>query len=155
MGSPLHRLIHIPALHFLVALTAGAWAQSSCPRSLGLPSFEAALMLGIGLLLIAVSLAAAGIWQLRMHHTTVEPGGRPRALVARGVFSLSRNPLYVALLLAHLAIGIMADSPWIIGSAALLWLVLDRLIVPAEERALDAAFGESYRAYQGRVRRWL
>ena len=155
MVTLIHRLIHIPALHFLVLLIAGASVQKAVPRSLGVPSFEVGIAIGGGLLLIAASLAVAGLAQLRIHRTTVEPGGRPTALVTAGVFSVSRNPLYVALLLVHGAIAVMADSPWLVASAALLWLVLDRLIVPAEERTLEGAFGEPYRAYQTHVRRWL
>lgn len=113
------------------------------------------MSLGIALLAVAVSIAATAFAHLRAHRTTSAPGQVPTALVTSGVFRISRNPLYLSLVLVMAAIALMADSVWLALSALLLGLVLDRVIIRGEERVLDREFGPMFRDYRRRVRRWL
>ena len=149
------RLIRLPAFLFLVLLIAGSALQNAVPLSLGMPTFRFAMMAGSFLLVAAFAIGVSGLVQLVIHRTTVDPGGRPTQLVTGGVFSFSRNPLYVALLLVHVALALMADSPWLLATAALLWLVLDRVVVRGEEQVLEEVFGDPYVAYRNEVRRWV
>jgi protein-S-isoprenylcysteine O-methyltransferase Ste14 len=107
------------------------------------------------MLTAAVTIAGAAILTFRRHRTTVEPGQLPSTLVTGGVFAWSRNPIYVALIAIEAAIGIMADSLWILGAALLLWIVLDRVVVRREEEMIESVFGEAFRDYMRRVRKWL
>ena len=125
------------------------------PLSLGLPSFTVGMALGGVLLAAAISIAAAALSNLRSHRTTNEPGQVPTALVTTGVFRLSRNPLYLSLVLVMASIASMADSVWLAASAVLLALALDRVIIRAEERVLEQEFGRAWLEYRSRVRRWL
>ena len=111
--------------------------------------------IGCAVLLAGVVVAWAALSELKRHRTTVEPGQRPTALVTSGVFGFTRNPLYITLLLVVSSIAVMVNSLWLIVSAALLWLTLDRVIVRAEEKILDEVFPEEYLAYRSRVRRWV
>ena len=87
--------------------------------------------------------------------TTVKPFGSTTALVAEGPFSLSRNPMYLGmlLLLIGVAIGMGSVTPWVIVPI-FVWRIRKDFILP-EERKLRAAFGEEYEAYARRVRRWV
>ena len=77
------------------------------------------------------------------------------ALVAEGPFRFSRNPIYVALTLIYCGIGVAADSGWVLGLAVPLLAVMRYGVIAPEERYLEAKFGDAYRDYKGRVRRWL
>lgn len=115
-----------------------------------------------GVLAGALALAAAGVGLAAVRHfaarrTTVNPLDPAAAstLVAHGVFGFSRNPMYLALLLALLAWG-----AWLANGAAfvvpvLFVLAMNRLQILPEERALAAKFGAEYEDYRRRVRRWL
>ena len=72
-----------------------------------------------------------------------------------GVFSVSRNPIYVAFLLFVLAFALLANSLWFVISACVLLLVLHFGVVKQEERYLREKFGDSYEQYCSRVRRWI
>ena len=87
--------------------------------------------------------------------TTIRPGEVSSALVADGPFRFSRNPIYLgmALLLIGVALLLGSLSPWIVVPA-FVWLI-HRNIIPMEEAMLGEAFGEEYRKYRGRVRRWV
>ncbi|MCE3289332.1 MAG: hypothetical protein K0R83_1344, partial [Caulobacter sp.] len=79
----------------------------------------------------------------------------PDVLVTGGPFRFTRNPMYLGflLLLAGVALGLGAASPWIVP--VVFWLLADRWYIPFEERAMRRTFGEAYEAYARRVRRWV
>ena len=87
--------------------------------------------------------------------TTIRPGEVSSALVADGPFGFTRNPIYLAmvLLLAGAALLLGSVSPWVV-IPPFVWLI-NRNIIPMEEAMLTDAFGDEYRQYQNRVRRWI
>ena len=95
------------------------------------------------------------LWLFVRHETGLLPGGPTMSLIEQGPYRLSRNPLYVGLLLLYLAIALLAPSVWalLLFPAAVL-LVWWGAIRP-EERFLHERFGEPYDASRSRVRRWL
>jgi protein-S-isoprenylcysteine O-methyltransferase Ste14 len=114
---------------------------------------------------IAILLAAcgfltsvSGVVSFWLAKTTVNPT-RPlssTSLVNSGVFKLTRNPMYLGLLVVLIGWAIFLSNPL----AALLFLpayvlYIDRFQIAPEERALTSLFGQDYVAYQTRVRRWL
>lgn len=126
------------------------------PLPLLLP--EAALIrwtAGGGLILIGVAIVAACIRSFSRAATPV-PSNRPaRALVTTGIHGWSRNPIYVGMFLIYGGIGIAAVSPWIIILVLPLAITLRYGFVAREEAYLERRFGEAYRDYRARVRRWL
>ena len=83
---------------------------------------------------------------------TYEP---TEAIVMRGAYAWSRNPIYLSMVALQVGVGIWANSGWFLGlaagSAALLWWG----VISREERYLEAKFGNAHRVYKGRVRRWI
>ena len=89
--------------------------------------------------------------------TTVHPWNpdETSALVTHGVFQLSRNPMYLGLLLVLLAFYLYQPtwlSPLIF--VVVVWYLLRFQILP-EERILSEKFGDQYAQYASSVRRWL
>ena len=115
------------------------------------------LGLGAGLGLAGLALIGAAAARFAAARTTVNPARpeRSAALVTTGPNAWSRNPMYVGEVLAVLGFA-LAVNPWVgVPAAAAFALFLDRVQIPAEERALAARFGAAYAAYRARVRRWL
>ena len=102
--------------------------------------------------------AAWNGWALAVmarHRTGLLPGQTTTALLERGPFRISRNPLYLGLIILDLGLALLARSLWAlallpVGVFALWW----GAILP-EERYLRLTFAAEYPAYQRRVRRWL
>ena len=111
----------------------------------------------VGVVLCVVFVVWNG-WTLAMmaaNRTAVLPGGATSTILDRGPFRISRNPLYVGLIILDVGLALLWPSAWAlvcvpVGVALLFW----GAIVP-EERYLGAKFGEEYAAYRGRVRRWI
>lgn len=144
-----------PPVLFLLCLIAGSIAHYSHPLVLSDYPFRAGLAIGCAMLLIAVTIGGFAMREMRRMKTPIEPWKDPRHLVTTGPFRFSRNPLYVTVLLTSLAIAVMVNSSWLAGSAALLLVLLDRLIVTREEKILGQTFGGAYADYKAQVRRWL
>jgi protein-S-isoprenylcysteine O-methyltransferase Ste14 len=77
------------------------------------------------------------------------------AIVTAGPFRYSRNPIYVALTLLYLGIGMVLNALWVLLLIVPVIAVMQRGVIAREERYLERKFGDEYRRYQVRVRRWL
>ncbi len=91
---------------------------------------------------------------LLLRRTTLDPTHSACALVTAGQFAFSRNPTYLGMLLIGVGVALLLGTltPWI--GVVLLFLLLDRVMIPHEERMLTGVFGDAYRDYCRRVRRW-
>ncbi|MCB1733609.1 MAG: isoprenylcysteine carboxylmethyltransferase family protein [Gammaproteobacteria bacterium] len=114
------------------------------------PEWLIALLVVLALPLL---LGAAGLF--RQVGTTIDPFGESSALVTRGPYRFTRNPMYLGMLLA-----LTAWTLWLANPLALLlpplfvWLITARHIRP-EERRLQRIFGIEYADYCCRTRRWI
>ena len=76
-------------------------------------------------------------------------------LITDGPFRFSRNPLYLSLALLYLGITLWLGVLWPIVLLPALILLVQQVVVLREEAYLEGRFGDAYRAYRARVRRWL
>jgi protein-S-isoprenylcysteine O-methyltransferase Ste14 len=103
-------------------------------------------------------LCALGVLPFRRAGTTVDPTRpeRASALVTTGIYRVTRNPMYLGMLLVIAAWGLcLANAVGLILAPLAFVLYLDRVQIPREERALATTFGSDYAEYASRVRRWL
>lgn len=105
----------------------------------------------------ALLLDISAILSFRRHRTTVNPlrPEQARLVIRSGVYSLSRNPMYLGMLLWLFAFGCWLGSTWSFPLIMGFYAVMDYSQIPAEERALREKFGEEYLQYCLRVNRWL
>ncbi|MGB5102845.1 MAG: isoprenylcysteine carboxylmethyltransferase family protein [Steroidobacteraceae bacterium] len=147
----------IPPLALTLLLVALMWvAARAWPQySFAAPwlSLLAAAIAVTGLLVCLL-----GAKSFRRAGTTVDPR-RPTgtsALVARGIYRYSRNPMYLGMLCVVAAWGLhLGHWPALACGPLAFVLYLERFQIAAEERALEEKFGAEYRAYARAVRRWL
>lgn len=107
-------------------------------------------LIGLGLLLIAWS----GVWFWR-RKTPIEPHHDPKALIVEGPYRLSRNPIYLALVIILAGAVIGRGQPVCLILIPLFWGTLTRRFVLPEEERLRQTFGPEAEAYLARTRRWL
>jgi protein-S-isoprenylcysteine O-methyltransferase Ste14 len=77
------------------------------------------------------------------------------SLIVHGPYRFSRNPMYASMLLLQMALGVALDNPWIVLLSAPALIAVHYVAVLPEERYLNEKFGEEYRLYSSRVRRYL
>ncbi len=110
---------------------------------------------GWALIGVGVAVLVAGWVQFFGAKTNIQPHKPSSHLIQSGLYRFSRNPIYVSGLLLQLGIGLLMNNLWIVLLVLVSKLVFDRFVIAREEAYLERAFGEEYRGYQRRVRRWL
>jgi protein-S-isoprenylcysteine O-methyltransferase Ste14 len=77
------------------------------------------------------------------------------ALVRSGVFSFSRNPIYLGMILGLGGIAILFQNPFSLLAPILFYLVVEFKFIPFEEKKMATEIGEPYLQYKQRVRKWI
>jgi len=113
------------------------------------------LVLGYGLTLAGLAVVTWGIFTFTRAETGIYPNQPAREIVARGPYRYSRNPMYVGFAAITLGIALLINNVWVVVLLPLVLLALWHFVIRREEAYLTSAFGEGYRAYKARVRRWL
>ncbi len=144
-----------PALLFFTCLVPGGLLQYLAPVELSAVGPTLLTIPGVAILALAGVLALYAAVVLKRHGTNVDPSLPTTTIVRRGPFRLTRNPMYLALVLALLGLAVLVVSAWFLMGAGALWWLLDRFAVRPEEAYLEAKFGRSFTSYAARVRRWI
>jgi protein-S-isoprenylcysteine O-methyltransferase Ste14 len=142
-----------PPITFAVPLIAGLLIGRWCPL-VALPAFASRVAGGI---LVAAGLAFGGwarILFLR-RGTTVLPFRPTTVFVAEGPFRVSRNPIYLGFVSIYIGVSLLFRSVWPLVFLPFVVLVIQKTAIVREEAYLERRFGEEYRDYKARVRRWL
>ncbi len=110
---------------------------------------------GVGVIVLALSVNIACVLAFKRRGTTILPFHESNALVTSGWFQFSRNPIYASLtvLLLGVAAALGSLSPLAVPPLFVLWI--NRNVIQVEERMLLERFGQEYRDYCDRVRRWI
>lgn len=142
-------LIYIGVL--ALGLLAG-WAADA--PGLGLPFVPrvsaGAILSGAGLALILIAAQ-----QFNAAGTNIPPWKPATALVTRGIYDYSRNPIYLGMALIYAGLSCFADSIIALALLPVALVVMHYGVIRREERYLEGKFGEDYRKYMRRVRRWV
>jgi protein-S-isoprenylcysteine O-methyltransferase Ste14 len=112
--------------------------------------FLGLLLVGLGsaIMSYAAALFAAG-------NTTRNPYGEPVTLVGAPPYTFTRNPMYVGLTTVLFGFTTFFGSVIMLLAPIVFAVVIDRMVIPAEERTMERIHGERYCDYKSRVPRWL
>jgi protein-S-isoprenylcysteine O-methyltransferase Ste14 len=142
-----------PPLVYLAGLTLGwllgVWhPPGRIPGPLRWTLGGALAVTGLGLLL-------PGLRAMRRARTAIAPTRPTTRLVVTGPFRVTRNPLYLSLVLVYAALAVLTGTLWALVLLPAVVVVLQRVVIVREEAYLERKFGDEYRAYRARVRRWI
>jgi len=139
-------------LPFLVAIGL----QFAVPFSF-LPGFLTRVIVPVGVILIAtgITLVIRARRELARYRQPTDPGHPTSKVVTTGVFSISRNPLYLGGVCVLLGIALAAHLPWFFVLLIPALVACHYVLIAPEEKYLSAKFGEEYRAYTVSVHRWI
>ncbi len=143
----------IPPVVYFVPFTV-MWALHWRQRWT-IPGGVALTVAGLTLVIIGLALSVWTVWAFARAHTTVIPWEHVSAMVTTGPFRISRNPIYLSDAIAYLGGTLILHSWWpLLVLPGILW-VIRRRVIDREELYLTGRFGDAYRQYQLRVRRWI
>ncbi len=113
--------------------------------------------LAVATAVMAVAVALAGVLEFRRAKTTVNPLNPEKAttVVDSGIFHYTRNPMYLGMALALLAVVLWLQSGIGLVLVPAFCIYLTLFQIKPEERALQHIFGSAFDTYMGKVRRWI
>jgi protein-S-isoprenylcysteine O-methyltransferase Ste14 len=142
-----------PPFVYLGSIALGLVVHYAWPTRLVPPSVSPPV--GAMLTLLAVGLFVAAVRTFRAAGTPV-PGNRPTtAIVRTGPYRFSRNPIYLAFSLFQLGLSVWVNSLGLLITLIPAVSLMAFVVIPREERYLEARFPSEYSSYRAAVRRWL
>ena len=145
----------IPVVQVLIAATLMAIITKLSPHYLYV--FHAKNTLAVVVLIIAVFIGLLAIINFRHHKTTVNPSCPEKAskVVNTGIYAYSRNPMYLALVLALLTFAVYLSHLLAFIVIPFFIAYITKYQIKPEERALISLFGQAFTDYMSKVRRWF
>lgn len=145
-----------PPLLFLAGMFAALGVHWVAPVDV-LPAPIAGTTRVAGLVLAAAGVAFAlwGMITFLRAKTTVIPHHAVSNLVDGGPYRVTRNPMYVGLTAIYAGLALAQNRLWPFALLPLVLAILVVAVIRPEERYLEERFGEEYRAYKRRVRRFV
>jgi protein-S-isoprenylcysteine O-methyltransferase Ste14 len=143
----------IPPVYFILAMAL----CYSCYR--GLPQFNLirppfSCLAGVPLCILGSVFMLSSVFFLKKQHTTFH-FVKSTTLVVRGTYHLSRNPIYLGMLIFLLGLSAVFGNVVAPVSVLFLFCVIDFMFIPYEEEKMEIELGQPYLDYKSRVRRWL
>ncbi len=149
-----HPMVRVhPPLVMLAAIVTGAALSFLAP--LPVSRRNTLRLAGVPFLAAGLAMVGTALRRMRRLGTNVDPHRPATALVTGGPYRFSRNPIYLGLTLGYAGLGLLANSLWFVPFAAAFLLIIQTQVIRFEETYLENKFGEDYRQYKGRVRRWI
>jgi len=142
-----------PPLVYLGAIVLGlaiqfVWPMHVAPAPLAVP-------IGAVLALVAVAVFRSAVRNFGAAGTPV-PGNQPTTTIVRaGPYRFSRNPIYLAFSLFQLGLALCVNSLGLLIALVPAIALMSFVVIPREERYLEARFPSQYMPYKASVRRWL
>ena len=112
----------------------------------------------VGGLIVAGAILGLGLWAVVLFRRSGQdenPWKPTPRIVEGGPFRISRNPMYLQMIIVCIGMAIILANAWILLLTPLGGWVLQRFAIRPEEAYLERKFGDKYLAYRRRVRRWL
>lgn len=146
-------LVIIPPPFWALLFYLIAWIVG---RASGLEPVFRHTIAGWVVVAIGFAVAASGRLEFARFRTEVIPVSKKNsALVTSGPFRMTRNPMYLGILIALTGLAIVLGTwPGVVAVVAF-FLFANAVSIPYEEEKMERQFGDDYRAYKKRVRRWI
>lgn len=124
------------------------WPVQLLPASVSVPT-------GVLVVLVAGALFISAVRTFRKASTPI-PGNRPTTSIVRsGPYGFSRNPIYLAFTLFQVGLAAWVNSLGVLLTLLPALALMALVVIPREERYLEARFPSEYLPYKRAVRRWI
>jgi protein-S-isoprenylcysteine O-methyltransferase Ste14 len=144
-----------PPFTFVAAIVLGTALGTFVPLPVAWLPKEFSAIIGNILMASSIVLAVLALRELRKARTGYDSNKSVNSLVTGGPYAISRNPIYLAWAIFQLGLGIWLGNPWIVLLLVPAIILVNMLAIIPEERFLEDRFGQGFRDYRSRVRRWL
>ena len=146
-------IVRIPTPIWLIVLIVVALMAD---RLFALPAYFQYKAIGIALIVLGVAVSVSGNFTFRKRGAEIIPSSEVHStLVQSGLYRITRNPMYLGLVIIGIGAALVAGT-WLMWLVPIVIFALDNfVIIPFEERSMERVYGDAFREYKTRVRRWV
>ena len=144
-----------PPLFYVLTFLAAVFIQKRVSINDAVFHLQLTKITGILLLIVALFFLLTSLRKFLLSKNTLILIKPASSLQTNGIYSISRNPMYVGLAILYLGVTCLIGNWWNIILFPLLFLIIQEYIIKREENYLERAFGAEFLEYKNRVRRWL
>jgi len=144
-----------PPLLYVAIFLISIAIQKQLPLPVMFFQTNVAFISGVILLVLGLAIplpAVIRFFKTRNTLVTIKPAN---SLQTAGIYTISRNPMYLGLLILYVGIAFLKGSLWTFMFIPVVILGITYLVIVKEEKYLSRAFGDNYVEYRKRVRRWI
>lgn len=144
-----------PPLFYVMVFFISIFLQRKFPLSESFFASNTAFVAGIILMATALTFlfpALVKFFQTKNTLITIKPA---YSLETTGIYSISRNPMYLGLVVLYMGVGCFKGNLWTFILVPLLVLIVNHFVIRNEEAYLVRAFGADYAGYRKKVKRWI
>jgi protein-S-isoprenylcysteine O-methyltransferase Ste14 len=142
-----------PPVIFLAGLLAGLAVEAVAPVD-GPPTAVRIAAAAVGVAAMAL-LDFPAMRSFLRAGTGIVPFSPNDALVTSGPYRFTRNPMYLGMTILYVGLALALGIIWAFAFLPIVLVIVNRRVIAVEEGLLEAEFGDQYREYKSRVRRWL
>ena len=110
---------------------------------------------GLLVLILGLSMTFYSFYLFKKNKTPILPGTKPTFVVMAGPYKFTRNPMYVGVTMGLFGVAVYFGNILSFLSPLIMFLVLNFVYVPFEEKLMENIFGDRYIDYKKKVRRWV
>ena len=143
----------MPPVYFLLAVLLIAALHWFLPvaRIIDAPlSYVGVLIIGVGFIVVVAPARA-----FEAHATAIRPFEESDVLVTDGLFRISRNPMYLGMVIILVGVAVLLGTLTPFIPIPLFVMLIRQRFILEEEAMLSETFGEQYLEYKRSVRRWI
>ncbi|MEQ9619785.1 MAG: isoprenylcysteine carboxylmethyltransferase family protein [Deltaproteobacteria bacterium] len=146
-------VIAMPPLIFIIFLAIGILINLLVPLSFIHGS--ARFISGIIILLVSGIIVLSAQRRMKRSGTNIDVRKPSTAVVTGGIYSYTRNPMYMSMVILLIALAFLLNNLWVLIVIPFFMAVIRKGVIMREEAYLERKFGSEYTEYKKRVRRWI
>jgi protein-S-isoprenylcysteine O-methyltransferase Ste14 len=144
-----------PPLLYVATFFAAVLIQRLLPLNKTFFNTTTSKVIGAVIILIGLFFNFPALRQFFKTKNTVVTIKPANSLQTTGIYSVTRNPMYISLLLFYTGLSFIFGNWWNLVLLPILILIVQQYVIKREEKYLDRRFGQQYFDYKAKVRRWL
>ena len=142
-----------PPVLLLISVLAGLYYDS--PWFAGKITNPVFLVIGAAFIGAGIALVLSTARRFKKAGTNIEPWKSTSTIMQDGIYSRSRNPIYLGMVVAHAGFAIAGQSLGAAVTCLVFFFVIQTYVIAREEKYLESKFGDEYLSYKENVRRWI
>jgi len=144
-----------PPLIYVAIFFAAVFIQKLVPISKDYFYTTSSTIIGVVILIASLFFNLPSLLQFIKTKNTLITVKPANSLQTKGIYSISRNPMYVSLVFVYTGLSFLTGNWWNLILLPLLLLIVQEYIIKREEKYLERRFGQEYLNYKSKVKRWI